>query len=91
MKKFLIYLLVLSLLVLGIVACTKKDDVEQGTAPATDPAPTESTESDTDTSDTSGAGAGNSGAGSSGGTQNTEAPLIFGEMTDDDQHWTPNY
>ena len=86
MKKFLICLLVLSLLVVSMVSCSNdkgnETDREGMSVKDTLDSVTESAfESESE-----------SGFESNGeGEKESESDIELSEMTDDDQNWTPNY
>lgn len=84
MKKFLICLLVMSLLIVGMISCSKDEEnvTDSESLSVEDISDSESvSESEKESESES----------ESESEKESETDIVFGEMTDDDQNWTPNY
>ena len=80
MKKILICLLLLSLLIVGMISCSKdKENLTDSESTAVE-----------DTLDSESVSECESES-ESESTKKSESDIVFGEMTDDNQNWTPNY
>ena len=86
MKKILICLLLLSLLIVGMISCSKdKENLTDSESTAV--------ENTLDSESVSGSESVSEceSESESESTKKSESDIVFGEMTDDNQNWTPNY